>query len=252
MIEAYYRPQTIEEALAILTDRTRKNVPLGGGTALDRYSLDPLGVVDLQALGLDVYRVRGNFLELGATLTLQKMLDIQPLADTVKRAVKLEASYNLRQVATVAGTLVAASGRSPFTTVMLALDAMLTIEPGSEDISLGNLLPFREEKLAGRLITWVRLPFNPKVAFESISRTPADQPLVSAAVAVWPSGRTRVTLGGWGAAPVLAMDGPQAEGAVEAAREAFSQAGDNWASAEYRREMAGVLVSRCLAKLSEV
>jgi CO/xanthine dehydrogenase FAD-binding subunit len=35
-----------------------------------------------------------------------------------------------------------------------------------------------------------------------------------------------------------------------AASEAFSMAGDEWASAEYRSQMTGVLARRCLESLS--
>jgi hypothetical protein len=77
-----------------------------------------------------------------------------------------------------------------------------------------------------------------RLAYEYVARTPADWPLVCAGVAAWPSGRTRVALGGFGEAPWLAMDGPTAHGAEFAAADAYSQAGDAWATAEYRREMA--------------
>lgn len=251
MIEVYYRPRTLEEALDLLADREHKNIPLGGGTAIDHYSREVFGVVDLQALGLDTYQVRGNFIDLGATLTLEKILTIDVLPEQVRQTIKLEAGYNLRQIATIAGTLVATNGRSPFATMMLALDARLTIQPGDQEISLGNFLPLRMESITGRLITRIRIPLSPKAAFEYVARTPADQPLVCAAVVLWPSGRTRVALGGWGHAPVLALDGPQADGAVQAAQEAYTQAEDAWASAEYRREIAGILVRRCLEELSK-
>ena len=81
----------------------------------------------------------------------------------------------------------------------------------------------------------------------TIARTPADRPIVCVAAARWPSGRTRLALGGFGAAPTLAMDGPEDSGAQIAAASAYSQAGDEWASAEYRSEAAGILALRCLA-----
>ena len=70
-----------------------------------------------------------------------------------------------------------------------------------------------------------------------------------AALAVWPGGRTRVILGGYGAVPALASDGPEMGGEETAAQDAFSQAGDEWASAEYRMEIAPILVRRCLSQL---
>jgi len=160
-----------------------------------------------------------------------------------------EATYNLRQVASVAGTLVAADGRSPFATLLLALDAALTLQPGDEQVGLGDLLPLRGERLEGRLITQVTIPSNVRMAYEYVARTPADRPIVCAAVIQWPSGRTRLALGGYGAAPVLAFDGTESEGLETAARSAYSQAGDEWASAAYRQEIAGILAARCLKNL---
>jgi CO/xanthine dehydrogenase FAD-binding subunit len=173
------------------------------------------------------------------------------LPPSLLQTIELEATYNLRQVASVAGTLVAADGRSPFTTSMLALDAMLNILPGDEQVSLGNILPFRGERLRGRLISQVSLSLNARLAYEYVARTPADRPILCAAVAFWPSGRMRLALGGFGAAPTLAFDGMDDIGLDLAAQSACSQAGDEWASAEYRQEIAGVLSRRCLHALKQ-
>jgi CO/xanthine dehydrogenase FAD-binding subunit len=257
MILEYHRPTTIEAALALLARPQPPTLPLAGGTALVSRTPAPVAVVDLQALGLDTFQVQGNSLFLGATLTLQNLLDrlseagarAEGLAAGLKKAIRHEATYNLRMAATVAGTLVAASGRSPFTTALLALDADLLLQPGDETLGLGDLLPARNERLRQRLITRLTLPLNVRLAYEYVARSPADQPIVCAAVAIWPSGRTRAALGGYGAAPRLAFDGTEAEGATLAARSAYSQCGDQWASAEYRQEIAGVLVERCLSDL---
>ena len=64
------------------------------------------------------------------------------------------------------------------------------------------------------------------------------------------SDRTRLALGGWGISPTLAMDGNVPGGGVEAAaRSAFAEAGDEWASAKYRNDVAAALAKRCLEKL---
>jgi hypothetical protein len=60
-----------------------------------------------------------------------------------------------------------------------------------------------------------------------------------------------VALGGYGAAPLLAFDGSEADGAEVAAQSAYSQAGDEWASAEYRMEIAGILARRCIRERSD-
>jgi CO/xanthine dehydrogenase FAD-binding subunit len=232
MIIEYHRPQTMEAALVLLGRAQPTSIPLAGGTAIDRTSSQPQAVIDLQALGLDSIAQRGAALEIGAMVTLQALLD-SPVTEALKKVIQLEATFNLRQAA-------------PFTTALLALDATITWLPGPEGIGLGDLLPLRLERLRGRLITQISLPTNARLAYEYVARTPADLPIVCAAAAVWPSGRTRLALGGFGGAPTLAFDGADALGVEIAARSAYSQAGDVWASAEYREEMAAILARRVI------
>lgn len=259
MIIEYHRPQTLEDALALLARTEPVTLPLAGGSALNRPSVEAVAAVDLQSLGLGTISKRANYLDLGAMLTLQTLLDFflssvaddHVLQEAFIKAIQHEATYNLRQIATVAGTLVSANGRSPFTTAMLALDASIRIVSASkkaeaEEVSLGDLLPFRTEMLRGRLITKVTIPLNTTLAYEYVARSPADLPIVCAALNRWSSGRTRVALGGFGGQPVLAFDGPESGGVEAAAISAYSQAGDEWASANYRKEIAGILALRCL------
>jgi putative selenate reductase FAD-binding subunit len=257
MILEYNRPGTLEAALALLARPDPPTKPLAGGTALISVDYPPIAVVDLQALGLNTFEIAGDSLHLGAALTLQSLLDQirgvgavgAGLSAGLEKAIIHEATYNLRMAATVAGTLVASGGRSPFATALLALDAALLIQPGEERISLGNLLPARGERLSQRLITRVSLPINARLCYEFVARTPADQPIVCAALAIWPSGRVRAALGGYGSAPRLVFDGTEADGAAAAAGSAYSHCGDVWASAEYRQAVAGTLVERCLGSL---
>ena len=245
MITTYHRPQTLDEALALLS---HPNIlPLGGGTLLSKPTPESVEVVDLQALGLDTIKKQGNTLEIGATVTLQQLLRSPDCPDAWKTALKLEAPLNLRNAASIAGTLVTCHGRSTFATLMLALDAKLTsiADQQSKTINLGDFLPLR---LRG-LITTITVPLNVRVAFEYVSRTPADKPIVCAALTQWNSGRTRLALGGFGKSPMLAMDGTEPEGLETAARNAFQEATDEWASADYRMDIAAILAKRCLEHL---
>lgn len=246
MIREYHRPQTLEEALQWLQHPNA--FPLGGGTVLSQQKEGEIIAVDLQALGLDRIEPRGNFLEIGARVTLQQLLEWGELPPDLQVALSLEAPLNVRNMATVAGTIVSCDGVSPFVTALLALDARLIRYEGVEaqETLLGDFLPFRPRGL----ITAVRLPLGSvRFAFEYVARTPLDVPIVCAALTRWPSGCTRLALGGWGDHPRLAMDGPEAVGVEIAARNAFYDAADARASAEYRREMAAVLARRALAKL---
>jgi probable selenate reductase FAD-binding subunit len=243
MITDYFRPETLSEALELL--KQPNTLPLGGGTLLSTLKSATVKVVDLQALGLDTLEKKGNTLEIGATVTLQQLLECEHTPDALKAALKLEAPFNIRNTATAAGTLVSADGRSTFASALLALDAKLSLQPDDETIEIGSFLPLRGEGQHDKLITGITIPLNLRLTFESVARTPADKPIVCAALASWPSGRTRLALGGYGKSPLLAMDGTEPEGLETAARNAFHEATDEWASAEYRMDVAATLTKRC-------
>lgn len=247
MITVYHRPETLKETLNLL--KQPDTFPLGGGTLLSKPRPAPIKVVDLQALGLNKLTLKGNALEIGATVTLQQLLVSSEVSNALKAAIKLEAPLNIRNTATVAGTLVAADGRSTFTTVMLALDAKVMLAGEESPMSLGDFLPLRPDNLRGKLITGFEIPLNAKTAFETVARTPADKPIVCAALVGWPSGRTRLALGGYGKAPLLAMDGTESGGVESAASNAFHEAADEWGSAEYRMDVAATLAKRCLTSI---
>jgi len=266
MITTYHRPKTLDEALTLLTQPNR--IPLGGGTLVSKPTPDPVEVVDLQAIGLNAIKKHGNHLETGATVTLQQLLESEHCPEALRSAIKIEAPINIRNTATVAGALVACDGRSTFVAALLALDAKLEVkgidtlelvemetetrppQTTVESISVGEFLPLRDKRIRGKLITAVTIPLNAKLAFEYVSRTPSDKPIVCAAAAQWNSGRTRLALGGYGKSPMLAMDGTEADGIGIAARNAYHEANDEWASAEYRMDVAATLAKRCAEQLA--
>lgn len=250
MIKNYYRPSNMEEALGLLSRDDVDIYPLGGGTQLSQPSAAPITVVDLQDLGLSDIHLRGNWLDIGATSTLQTLYDYDLTPDALRQAIMLETNANIRQAGTIAGTIVAADGRSTLATALLALNSIIEFMPNEVKVAMGDLLAARASQLKRRLITKISIPTNVQLAFKYVSRSPADLPQVCVGVAKWPSGRTRVTLGGYGEVPQLVLDGPESNGAVEAARVAYSTAGDEWASADFRQDVAATLTRRCITDLS--
>jgi CO/xanthine dehydrogenase FAD-binding subunit len=223
---------------------------MGGGSWINRNREEPVAVVDLQKLALNQIESRGSHLHIGAGVTLREIVEAEQIPAAVRNAARLEANYNLSQVSTLAGSLV--SGRSPLAAILSALDSTLVWQPGEVEISLGEWLPQRSLQGApkpGGLITRVILPNNARAVYHQIGRTPRDWPLVCVAAAAWPSGRKRLVVGGFGPAPLLALDGTGVEGFGAAARNVMQDAGDEWASAEYRREMAGILAGRCASEV---
>jgi CO/xanthine dehydrogenase FAD-binding subunit len=243
-------------ALVLLARSEPRTLPLGGGTVLNRPSPEQVAVVDLQALSLDGVQKSGKELVIGAALSLDRLAETPSIQSALVKAINFELNFNLRHTATVAGTLVSADGRSDFALAMLALDVELELRahpatgfPEREKVTLGDLLPLRDRLLRGRLITQVKIPLNVHLAYERVARTQADLPIVCIALAQWPSGRTRLSVGGFGSAPSLAMDGPEGTGVDVAAQAACIDAEDEWASEAYRHAVAGTLAKRCLEDL---
>lgn len=251
MIVEYHRPETLDEALKLLARETPRTRPLGGGTVLSAPNGAEFAVVDLQLLGLNKISSTSKLLRAGATATLQDLLQLDKINPALAKSLELEATRTLRQSSSVAGSLVAADGRSPFAIASLALDAQLVLEPDKETRSYGEILPLRAESLQARLISEVQFPNQVALSYQYVARTPTDLPIVAVALAVWPAGRTRLALGGFGPMPVLALDGKEDSGLQEGLANALHGASDQWAGEEYRQQAAKALLTRAAAEIKE-
>jgi carbon-monoxide dehydrogenase medium subunit len=252
----YYRPKTLGEAIAFL----ERGVPLAGGTTLTAQRGQIEAAIDLQELALDGLHVEEGTIHAGASLTLQALVEAGgDIPQALKTACRLEAGWNVRNRATLGGSVMSGDGRSPLLATLLALGAEAHLEPGDEIMSLGTLLEQRHAPAFRRLITELRFQQPLSLHYEQVSRAPADRPLVCVALAILPGegsdGKLRVALGGFGARPVILPDIEHAhrqqaglQAAAEAARTCFVGAEDAWASAEYRSHVAFVLVRRLLSK----
>ena len=254
MILDYHRAKDAESALNLLQREGPQTLAMGGGSVLNAPQKARFEVVDLQSSGLNTLRAAGSRLDVGAAVTLETLRTAEGLPLALETAIRHEASRNLRQVGTVAGTLVAATGRSAFAIAMLALDTRLIVQPQGS-VGLGNLLHQRTLNdemycIPGQLITSMSIPLNVDLEYHYVARTPADLPIVALAAARWPSGRLRVVVGGWDTAPRLALDATDPQGMAPAVANALSDSGDVWASAAYRAEAGGQLASRAGRALS--
>ncbi|MDZ4159762.1 MAG: FAD binding domain-containing protein, partial [Anaerolineaceae bacterium] len=218
MIIEYHRPGTLDVALNLLSRKSPKTVALGGGTVLSRHTEGEIAVVDLQDLPIKQIELQAGEFVIGAAVTLQALIESAPIPAAIAEAAKLETNFNLRQVATIAGALISSNGRSPLTTVLLAMDSSLTWLPGEKTMPLEKWLVARKNA-SHSLLTQVRIPSVVGVYASFVGRTPADVPLVGVSVCRWQTGRTRITVCGFGETPMVWFDGPGVSG-IEAAIEA--------------------------------
>ncbi len=253
----YHRPKTIKETLALM----EKGVPLAGGTALTPQRYDVAAVIDLQDLKLDELKVGKSKIRIGATVKLQALIKTQrEIPQALAQACRQEAALNIRNAATIGGAVMTCDGRSPLLTALLALDASVTTEPGNNSEPLEKLLEKRAERRKPRLIVALEMMPPKRMVYEQVSRSPADRPLVCLAVAehLISQGKRHVVaaLGGYGERPIRltkleeALEkGASIADAAALAEKAYSDAGDAFASAAYRAEIAGVLARRLLTEV---
>jgi CO/xanthine dehydrogenase FAD-binding subunit len=229
-------------------------------------------VVDLRDLSLSYVRAQGTTLFIGATTTLQELIDT-PEMGTFASGVLAETgravtTRNLRNATTIGGAVASADSDDPLLIALMALDAKLTVfAPESRQIPIVGFLAYRERLLTdGALITELRLPLliGPLgAAYIAVGRTPRDRPIVCAVarmeLAAGIASNVRLALGGVGPTPVRAATAEQLlerkslsqEGIAAAADKAvdgLEPTGDFRGSAEYRLEMARVLARRALAE----
>ncbi len=246
-IQEYLRPSTVSEALSMLRDEGDTRMVLGGGTWLvGQKSIGALpeieGVVDLSDIGMNAMHKSANNLIIGAMCTLTQFAEhpaIRALGNGFfVRATHNEGPVNLRNAATIGGTVSLAQYDSELYAALLAMDAIITV--ASED-GRESLTPLQElEKIEG-IITEISIPVSfVRSGYARIARTPSDRSIVSA-IAIdhsYSGARTRTALSGAAKKPLLLgapLDPP-----------------DNIrGSAAYREAMVDIVVARANSELEK-
>jgi carbon-monoxide dehydrogenase medium subunit len=258
-------PPTLAEAVRLLRRPNVKTAILAGGTTLvPQARRDVQSLVELRDLKLAYIKREGNALRLGATTTLQDIATSPDVPLVLAQAAHASAPINVRNAATLGGVLASAGFGAPLPVVLLAMDAVLVVySPEARQSPIAAFLNYRDKLLRdGALIAEVRLPLSgARMAFEKVSRTPSDAPIVCAVARLRLDGGVthdvRVAVGGVGPLPVrLARAEQMLEGkpltealiaqAAEAAGKEVNPPSDFLASSEYRREMVKVLVRRAI------
>jgi CO/xanthine dehydrogenase FAD-binding subunit len=238
---AYWRPATLEGALALL--RRPGAVLIGGGTKVNAApAFGPVEIVDLQALGLDRIEPLPGAVSAGACATLQQILENAAVPPVVREAARREEPSTLRHAATIGGCVAAGHWESELLAALLACDAVVTLAgPEGEQIQSLAALLSDGGKLPGRIITRISMVTGGVARSARTGRTTADRPIVAAGARRAPEG-VRLALSGVAARPVLR--GPETD--MSSWLDSLDPPGDFRGSAEYRRALAVTLARRVL------
>lgn len=272
----YLAPRALDEAIDILAASGEDAKVLAGGQSLvpsmNFRLARPARLVDINRIpGLDYLEAADGWLRIGALarhLAVERC-DLQdPLGDLLHRAGRFVGHLPVRVRGTFAGSLAHADPAAEWCLLATTLGAEIVArsQRGERIISAGDFFDtvFTTALEPDELLTEARLPLlgpDSRAGFTEFSRRAGDFAIVAAAVlTVVRDGRIEkasIGLGGVGGRPLRA---PEAEAVLVGeppSPEVFAEAGavaarhvtpmaDIHGSAEYRRDLVGVLTRRAL------
>ncbi|HUG62432.1 MAG TPA: xanthine dehydrogenase family protein subunit M [Methylomirabilota bacterium] len=274
----YHRPSTVEEAVGLLAAHGDEARPLAGGHSLipmmKLRMAAPEHLVDLAGIGaLSGIRDEGDVVAIGATTTQAALIGSELLAarlPIIPEAARQIADPQIRTRGTLGGNVANGDPGNDMPAVMQCLGATFVIagangerRVAARDYYQGAYFTALED---GELLTAVLIPAPAAGhgwAYEKLKRKVGDYATAAAAVVLTMDGGVvascAIALTNVASTPLFAedaaagvigttLDAATLKRAAEAARAIADPATDGRGTAEYRREMAGVMTARALAK----
>lgn len=249
----YVRPDTVDEAIALLAEYGDEARVLAGGQSLmamlNLRLADPSVLIDITRIAeLDGIRDLGDKIEVGAAVTQNKLLAWPELAQKLPllaAALPHVGHFQTRNKGTVCGSIAHAdpSSELPLSLALLEGEVVLRGTRGArtlaaKEFQLDMLTTARE---ADELITAVRFPVmaGRGVAFREVARRHGDFAIIAVAAIVEDKGGVRLGIGGMSGTPIvrrIALNGG-AKDAIEKLASELEGYEDLHASAELRRDM---------------
>jgi CO/xanthine dehydrogenase FAD-binding subunit len=270
----YYRPESLGEALQLLSEYRETGRPLAGGQSLvpmmNFRLARPAQLIDINGLReLDFLKVENGDLRIGA-MTRQRELERSAAVASgwplLQEATRHIGHVHIRNRGTVGGSIAHAYPSAELPLVMVALGASFVLRSvngeriiPAKDFILGAMTTVLEP---AELLVEIRVPRLASQAgwgFQEVSRRHGDFALtaVAAVVTLEADGsmdEVGLVFAGaqphlWNEAAILKGQKPEAAIFAESARKAAAELdpdSDIHASAEYRREVSQVLARRVL------
>ena len=247
-IREYKRAETLEEAWQL--NQKKANRVLGGMIWLKMENINVGTAIDLSGLGLDTIEETEDTFSIGAMVTLRQLEEHPGLAaytrGAVKEALRHIVGVQLRNLATVGGSIYSRFGFSDVLTVLLALNASVELYKGG----IVPLAQFAEMPFDRNILVRVYIPKeNAAFFYQSVRPTKTDFPALTCAAARLADGAYRFAVGARpGRAVVLT---PQcALGELPEIVSAQVTTGSNLrGSAAYRKHLIRVLIRRAVDEL---
>jgi len=257
----YARPDTVEEAVALLADYGDDARVLAGGQSLvpmlNLRLIETSVLIDISQLAaLDAIRDLGDTIEIGAAVTQNTLMAWPPLADKlplVAAALPYVGHFQTRNKGTVCGSIAHAdpSSELPLTLAVLGGTVVLRAARGERVLAASD---FQKDMLTtarepDELITAVRFPVmaGQGAAFHEVARRHGDFAIVAVAVAIDKDG-VRLGVGGMAGKPMVRRLNGDAADAVSEWAEELEGYEDLHASAALRRDLFRNLGAHVIAE----
>jgi 2-furoyl-CoA dehydrogenase FAD binding subunit len=254
----YVRPDTAEEAVALLAEYGDDARVLAGGQSLLpmlNLRLVEAGVlIDISRIGeLDAIADLGNAIEIGAAVTQNKLMAWPKLAEKlplVAAALPFVGHFQTRNKGTVCGSIAHAdpSSELPLVLAVLGGEVLLRSRRGERILAAGDFQKdmLTTDRAPDELIAAVRFPVmkGNGVAFREVARRHGDFAIVAVAAAVDGTDAVRLGVGGMAGRPLVrkistkhAIDGGGVADAIAAWAQELEGFEDLHASPALRRDL---------------
>lgn len=272
---SYVRPDTVEEAIAVLVEHDGARALAGGQTLLNvmkQRAASPDVLVDLDRLDeLRTISVSGSSLEIGAMTTLTALIrssEVEVTRPILAEVAATVADVQVRNRGTLGGNICVNDPTNHFPPLLVALDASMTVVGvggervvAAEDFFLGV---FETTVREGELLTKITIPAAGKGTGDGMAGVTlgAHGTYIANAAASVSDGDWRIALGCVGAVPIRAraveealsgatVDDASVRTAVEGLGATLDPPSDVHASAEYRRSLAETSIVRAVLQANE-
>lgn len=275
---SYHRPDSVDKAVALLTELGEEARPIAGGHSLIPMMklrlAQPEHLIDLSQIGaLKSIRQEGDTIVIGAMVSQHDLIVSDLIADKLGiliETAKLIADPQVRYVGTLGGNVANGDPGNDMPAVMQCLGATYTLvgPNGSRSVAARDFYEAAYFTLLepGEILTEVRIPVPAAghgFAYEKLKRKVGDYATAAAAIVLTMSGGNctfaSIALTNVGDTPLFAsdaaaslvgtsLDKASVDAAVAAAEAITQPASDGRGPAEYRTKMAGVMLRRAIER----
>ncbi len=258
---SYVKVTSWQEAYKLMKE-SPKNKVLGGGLWLKKGGAEVDKLIDLSKLGLDKIEEKGDYISVGALVSLRR-LETDPLTagianGLIKEAVSQIIGPAFRNSATIGGTVYGKLGFSDLLTALLTIGGKVVFYPAAE-IDLKEYL--EKPGFYDGVLTHVLIKnCKPKSFFKKVIYTSLDYPIVNIGVKkclkedkynIAVGSRPQVAAIPAKAVEYLNNGGKDFKKAAEIAVDELKFGDSVGVKADYRKELVKVYIERGLEEVSK-